>query len=242
MQGILKFMVRGGLGIFVLGLLLMACQKDQTNPVSSISTPSSSIAGHPAPLGKQTTRPLSDFFKGQTFLWFWQNGDNPVYLYYVDYANFYTTYLGLPTTYTGSITETPLSDGTAEVVVDIQSDNAFTSVRQFTPAGFVMGASVADVHNKIAPALLGSFHLKWDFINTAPGAPIPVLSSTGTVKNTIQASVWGPLSALAGLGPDGTPGHGWMNQIGLLTKVNGEPAIDGYTAEFVKVQAVGNGH
>jgi hypothetical protein len=70
-------------------------------------------------------------------------------------------------------------------------------------------------------------------------APIPNLSSNGTKQIKMQDSVYGPLSYLAQMGPTGTPGEAWTNQVGLLTKTNGEASGDGYTAEYVKVKVVG---
>jgi len=232
--------VHGGLGLFLLGFLLVSCQEDQTNPVVSKTGSSSQVAGTPVPLGKVVPRNLADFFKGQTNPFYWYDPSHDWYHYFVDYGNFYTAYLGLPTTYTGTITEQPLSDGTAEVVVDLKSDNAFTNVYQVVaPFGYIMGASVNDVKFNNATAQLGSVRLYWDFINTGLGAPIPNLSSKGTKQVKMEATVYGPLSYLAQMGPTGTPGEAWTNQVGLLTHTNGDASADGYTAEYVKVKVVG---
>ena len=52
MRRILVLCMRGGLGLFLLGFLLVSCQKEQTNPVASTPSSSSKAAGTPVPVGK----------------------------------------------------------------------------------------------------------------------------------------------------------------------------------------------
>ena len=88
---------------------------------------------------------------------------------------------------------------------------------------------------------LGEAKFEITFINSALGAPIPdIFQMFGTTSRmTFNSSAFGPLTAASGLGPDGTPGHAWTNQIGMFTKVHGHLAVDGFATENLRLQAVG---
>ena len=97
------------------------------------------------------------------------------------------------------------------------------------------GNRAQDVKNGAAPAL-GDSHFEFVFINTRPDAPLPDLiwalmglwnptdpllppgypwPGFEWVSIRINATADGPLHAAAGLGPDGTPGHGKVVEVNL---------------------------
>jgi hypothetical protein len=219
---------------------LVACKDQPTAPPAALQQNHAIAALRASAQAATVQRPLSDFLTAQSLPTGWVNSDNPLWFYAVDYAGYYAQQLGIGTTFDGTVTERPLSDGTAEVTVDIRSANALTWMRTWPAYDLVFGENPAAVSGGAAPTL-GYVHLIWDFINPASGAPIQDLATSTvlTKKIQIEANAFGPLTAASGLGPDGTPGHGWVNQVGMLTKFHGENAIDGFTAELVKLQAVG---
>jgi hypothetical protein len=230
--------LRGMLCILCLGLLLVACQNEAVNPVSP--TAGKDVT---TPLYKANQRSISEFLSTQGDPTYWVGPDLAFY-YFVDYAGELDRAYGLNlgTTFSGSVTERPLSDGTAEITIDVRSHNALTWMGRFSPPfPIVLGKDPFEVAGGATPTL-GDVHFKWVLIIPAPGAPIPDLFAgfASTTKIQMEASAFGPLTAAAEMGPDGTPGHGWTNQVGLLTKSHGKPGIDGFTAEFVKLQRVGH--
>jgi hypothetical protein len=226
-----------------IGLIYIGCSDKSISPVSS------NVDETSAGLNKVTQRPLSDFLSVQTWGSNWYNGRDPRWIYLVDYAGAWDRDfdLGIGSTFDGTITEQPLPDGTAEVKVDYRSHNVLSYVRDFNTLDLALGEGLYDVVGGAEPTI-GDVHFKWDFIISAPGAPLPDLFYGELNDRTImmEASVFGPLKAEAGMGPDGTPGHAWTNQIGPWQKFffghkeNGTPGFWGWTAQFVKLQAVGN--
>ncbi len=166
----------------------------------------------------------------------------------VDYAGVSDRYLdgALGTTFSGSVTERELPDGRAEVSVNLHTRSTLVYFlkavdNDFASDPLLFGNRTQDVENGADPAL-GDAHFQIVFINTAPGAPLPdimwaqyglwvpdfPLLPTGypwpgfdMVSIRINATADGPLHALAGMGPYGTPGHGKVVQVNLRAKAQG---------------------
>ena len=229
---------------FALAFILVACQKEASNPLSSQAA-TDHIGQTALGKGSVVQRPLSDFLNSQTSTFFWFDSDNPQYAIVSDYAGQIANAAGLSlgSTYTGTITEQALDDGTAKVVVDVKGSNVLTWTRLLNaPFSVVFGATAGQVAGGATPAL-GTVHLRWEFINSAPGAPIPSnIGYAGTKRIDLQAQAFGALTAASGLGPDGTPGRTWTTQVGLLAipPHTNTPLDDRYPAEFVKIAKVGN--
>ena len=232
---------------FALALLLASCQKDASDPISPQPATTATSAHTSLAKGPATQRPLSDFFNSQNTTFFWYDTENPQYALISDYAGLIAKSYGLNlgTTFDGKITETPLADGTADVVVDIRGENVLTYTQLLNaPFSVVFGATGFQVKNNGATPALGTVRLKWEFINPAPGAPIPAnVGYVGSTRIDLNAQAFGELRAASGLGPDGTPGRTWTNQVGLLTTPahTNKPLDDGYAVEFVKITTT-SGH
>ncbi len=162
----------------------------------------------------------------------------------------------LPTSFDGTIIERPLRDGRAEIELILHTSNALTWVTQgndFVSGPVLFGqrwnmsgtcgtASSAGLTN---PAL-GDMYLRIVFTNPSPGYPLPDLEQllgfpekgqeVISLKWTVKAN--GLLYGLPGIA-DGTPGQASTYQVGLLTKTNGKPAIDGFTVERIDLKPIG---
>jgi hypothetical protein len=230
MYSILSRSVRWGL-VCLLAFVLISCQEKAADPVSSLGG-----SQRPSQLSSVVERPLTDFTLSQGPL-FWYDSDNPMYNLVSDYTGKYnSTYgLNLGTTFEGSIREMALDDGTARVTVILHGKNVLTyAYLTASPYSLVFGRTPLQVQGGATPAL-GECFLRWEFINSAPGAPIPLLGTNG--KLNFNASAVGELRAAAELGPDGTRGQAWTNQVGLIDGIQpNKPLDDGYPAEFVKVK------
>jgi hypothetical protein len=153
------------------------------------------------------------------------------------------------TTLDGSVTESPLPDGSAEVKVLVHAHNVL--VRAFDSNGqplfgYLFGEVLAG-----APPTLGDSFLQIKFKNTSPGAPLPDLAQLLFCPEpgqelevfSIRAQASGPLRAAFGV-PEGTPGLLEVTQTGLL-RVAGianhesRVAFDAYPAEHVIIRATG---
>ncbi len=166
-------------------------------------------------------------------------------------ANGYPTDLG--TSFSGSVTERSLSDGRILVQVELHTKNALTwGTRNVTPPygnqavdPVIFGARPQDVLTGAIPGI-GECHASFSW-KQEPG---PVLDlarafSFGApgfepVDLSFRAMATGPLTALAGLGPDGTQGHLFISQTCFFrTSFKGATA-DACPAEHVEVRAIGN--
>jgi hypothetical protein len=142
-------------------------------------------------------RSLADFLsqQGQTAVfqppvpdyigWVSAVASPPVLFAQVDYpvlaAAFLSGYgISLSTTFTGSVSERPLADGRAEVMVNLLTTNALTWVCQLFPPTFdqfqgpeLFGsrASAVALNPTLTPAL-GESNLQFVFKNPAMGAPL----------------------------------------------------------------------
>jgi hypothetical protein len=185
-------------------------------------------------------RPIKDFIDAQIGFYSW-NDPETGNIFTLDYLGRWndTFALSLGTTLTGTVTEQPLADGRARVRVDLRTENALTYVT-YPGLGVVFGHSLGDV-SAGKEAGLGSSTLTVDFINTAPGAPLPditAFNAPGRVLNKLSfnAKATGTLRASYGV-PDGTPGMARTNQRGLFG-VPGMPTNDVYPVEFVRAYPI----
>jgi hypothetical protein len=234
-----------------MAFAMLACSDNSAQLVSPTdqSISMQSTAATLTKGGPVVQRPISDFLNTQVTGTMWYNGDNPLYFYRVDFSGVISrnNQLNLTPTFEGTITERPLADGTAEVIVDIRSHNALSWMNNYYPPyEVVFGEGPLAVKGGATPTL-GYVHLRWDFVNPTPGAPIPDFHAPDVPTKSVkmEARAFGPLKAAAGMGPDGTPGHGWTTQVGLFQKflydlpLKGQPGTDhGYTAQFVKLESV----
>lgn len=226
---------------FSLAFLLAACDRATDNPLSSPGVSGKNV-GTTLHKGSVVERPLSDFLNTQNPPFGWFDSDNPKYVLVADYAGRLNTTLtlNLGSTFDGKITEQALDDGTAKVTVNLRGRNVLTWARQISPSSLVFGHTPAQVAGGAVPGL-GDCHLRWEFINSAPGAPLPAnVGAAGTITVDFNVMAFGPLTAASGLGPDGTPGKAWTNQVGLYSNIHpNTPLDDGFPAEFVKIGKVG---
>lgn len=203
-----------------------------------------------------TQRPIQDFLTpnlGGSYI-IWYQGGQTVYVFsdYFGRSNAASN-LNLGTKVDGSITENPRRDGRADVHVILHASNALTYCWDSAAPGptledqLVFGHSAAQVFAG-ADAGLGDDLLTVDFINPAPGAPLPNLTNLiyapiagqQLKKISVVITADGTLRALFGV-PDGTPGMAHTTQRGMFTSPglpnNGQ---DTYPAEHVKIWATGN--
>ena len=203
------------------------------------------------PCAAQTTnRPLSDFLstQGSTSQYFppipdyigWAN--NPFTTFaLVDYAGLAANYLAthggpsLGTTVTGGITETRLADGTYEVTVSVNAQNALAwacNAPDITSPTIFGSRAATLLSNPSAPTALVSAQLKVTFITTTAGAPIPDL--TGPTPYNLKSLKF----SASGSGP--VPGGGTAKltviQSGILNTPFKGAVADGFPAEKVTVK------
>lgn len=213
-------------------------------------------------------RPIDDFVTAQGtkvgfapydyVSWLSVTDEMSIRLALVDYAGVTNRALrlGLGTTYTGSVTERPLTDGRAEVVVTLQTKNALTWVAdlgesfdqddvQSASCPLLFGATGHEVKEGATPALGESF-LQLVLKNTAIGAPLPDLFSafvTGDTYREGQELISVSFSAKALLHlPNGKKNQVVIDQFGRVTML-GQCNIfqDNFDIERVEVSAVSDG-
>jgi hypothetical protein len=177
--------------------------------------------------------------------------------------------INLGTTVTGTVLERPLADGRALITVNLHTKNALTWATNFDPNGssdqfntnpLLFGWRAQDlIADPTRTPALADQHFRLVFTNTAPGAPLPdiVCINSSQCPNVIaacptgfeleflmsQASAGGQLHALAGLGPEGTPGRLILTQTGLIQPAirNGFQGalVDAFPAEAIELRAIG---
>lgn len=154
----------------------------------------------------------------------------------VDYAGLANHYaeqvrgISFGTTIQGTVTERRLADGRALVLVAMQTNNALTWVVKGTnfdapPSEVLFGYRVPELLNG-SQASVGKILVQVQFINTAPGAPLPDLIQLFFLPEEGQELLFagfrnsadGSLRAAFGV-PDGTPGRA----TGVQTFLNGNP-------------------
>jgi hypothetical protein len=208
-------------------------------------------------------RPIEDFVNAQGAQadfapydyvgWLSVADKQPTLFAMVDYAGVTNKALdlGIRTTFGGSITERPLADGRAEVVVTLQTRNALTLVVDLdevhdpydfhcTRCKVLFGSIGADVKHEAAPALGNSF-LQLVMKNTAIGAPLPDIFSAFVTGNTYQngqelISISFHAKAV-GLLSNGEEGAVKIDQIGRVAMVGqGNVFQDEFDIEKVEVK------
>ncbi len=218
-------------------------------------------AGDPA---SATQRPIEDFLDAQGTLCL-PDGDGGCFLFVPPVENFLgwsdpaaglsvsIDYAGLAdewitaesggavsfdTRFRGSVTETPLPDGRAEVFVRLRTRNALTWAIEggdFGGAPTIFGDRAPDVLAG-AGAALGSSLLRLRFINTAPGAPLPDLLQLLFLPEAGQETLFLTVVATAeGTLPDDTEACLHTIQTGLfMTGFHGAVG-DGFPVEFIEI-------
>jgi hypothetical protein len=151
------------------------------------------------------------------------------------------------TTVDGSVSESALPNGLADVRVVVHAGNAYVRAfdAEFNPL-FGYGR-----FGGLQPPSLGDALVQLKFKNTAPGAPLPDFNQlqycpeSGQALEVIslRARASGPLRAEFGV-PEGTPGRLEVTQTGLIgTSTIASPrsrlAIDAFPAEKVIIRATG---
>ena len=259
---------RGNHGFYLLLAVTVAALPGCINPAADEAGIERKTGGL-LPDAIQSVRPLSDFLDAQGstngvvppvpdfFGWF----DNPPATgASIDYAGLEAKWLldnygiDLGTQITGSVSERELSDGRAEVTVNLSVRNALywavsavSSGNPFTvnPPLFGYRAQEIAADPANSPPALGNCDFQVVFKNTAPGAPLPDLlyldGSLGQefVAVAIHGRATGDLRATFGV-PEGTRGACTVVQNGTLFRTGfGGATGDGFPAEMVNLQALG---
>ena len=177
--------------------------------------------------------------------------------------------ISLGTTVSGTLLERPLADGRALVTVDLHAKNALGWAINFDPVGpasqfnrnpLLFGARAQDlIADPTRTPALGDEHFRVEFTIPNPGAPIPDLVCINRGPDcpsvaacpmgfeldflSAEGNITGPLHALAGLGPEGTPGRLIVTQTGLIAPAikNGFKGAlaDAFPAERVELRRIG---
>ncbi len=236
--------------VALLLCLAVACRDD----VSRATAPASrALLADNVGAAAVTERPIEDFVNAQSNVIGWTapdqktgaRGDNLFML--MDYAGVRAQQIlagggpDLGTTFSGKVTERALSDGTAEVHVVLHTHNAFTIGRDLLDLSVILfGHSVGQISGG-ADAGVGDCDFEMTFINSAPGAPLPDITTTLVDFKSLffRGSADGTLRAAFGV-PDGTPGRGHVVQNGLFQASGKGATADGYPAELITFKVVGN--
>lgn len=240
-----------------LAVAALACSGDATSPAAPSAPVAAQVTGTQGPAGVATAtttqRDIMDWVNAQTGEFFWtapaqSTGARANNLFmFIDYAGRTNAQIvaaggtSLGTTFSGSITERGLPDGTAEVHVRLHTDNAFADGGDLITGVLYFGHTAGQVFGGAQPGL-GSCDLDLTFINTAPGAPLPNLGAIpASAFKTLffRGSATGPLRAAFGV-PDGTPGRGHVVQNGLYQASGQGATADIFPAERVDFNQVGN--
>lgn len=197
-----------------------------TAPASGVKTPASSYVG-----GNSG----SCDYAGLANKWLVENGHE-----------------SLGTSVSGSVTKSLLSDGRILVKVELHTVNALTWGMRITTPNYgyfaidplIFGARAEDVLKGATPGI-GECHASFawkqnpgplvDFtyaaFNTVPGFEI--------VNMSFRANATGPLTELAGYGPDGTVSRLIISETGFFRTTFKGATVDAFPAEFVEVRAIG---
>ena len=183
-------------------------------------------------------------------------GGNSASCDYAGLANNWLMQNGYPdlgTSFSGSVTERSLSDGRILVQVELHTVNALTFGMRITAPNFgnfatdplIFGARAPDVLAGATPGI-GECHASFAW-KQAPGALLDYSDAFANggpgfepVEISFRASATGPLTALAGFGPDGTPGRLRIAQTCFFRSTFQGATADACPAEFVEVRATGN--
>lgn len=156
----------------------------------------------------------------------------------------------LGTSFSGSVTERLQGDGRILVQVELHTKNALTFGLRITapPYGnfatdpLIFGARAQDVLAGAVPGI-GECHASFAWKQN-PGALVDFNHTEGNasfeyVSLSMRANASGPLTALAGYGPAGTPGTLMITETGLFRTTFKGATADAFPAEFVEVRATG---
>lgn len=159
-------------------------------------------------------------------------------------------YPSLGTSFSGSVTERSLNDGRILVQLELRTAKALTFGMRVTAPDFgnfatdplIFGARAQDVLVGAAPGI-GECHASFAW-KQSPGALVDFSygwTDPGFewVNLSFRAHAKGPLTALAGYGPQGTPGNLIISQTGFLRTTFKGATADAFPAEFVEVRATG---
>jgi hypothetical protein len=224
----------------------------------------------PAVIANATVlRPFEDFLNTQgTFCWPDNGGcllfEPPApnilawadpatwYLAWADYTGLQNAWIesesggemSLGTVVTGTIKETALDDGRALIHMNLKAKNALFWLNHFVDFGtwdpMYFGARPQDVLDGAEPAL-GNINMMVEFINTAPGAPIPDFvqlyffpePEQEIVTLTMNSLAQGILHEASGY-PEGTPGIAKLVEANLQKPpVDNNPNWDAWPVEKV---------
>lgn len=158
--------------------------------------------------------------------------------------------LDLRTSFSGSVTERSLNDGRIQVQVELHTAKALTFGLRVTAPDFgnfatdplIFGARAQDVLAGATPGV-GECHASFVW-KQMPGALVDFNHTEGQpgfelISLSFRANASGPLTALAGYGPNGTPGRLFISQTGFFRTTFQGATADAFPAEFVEVRAVG---
>ena len=165
----------------------------------------------------------------------------------IDYAGLSEEPLGgtLGTTFSGTISERTLKDGSVIINVHLQTSNALTYVIPFDPTStanqfgendLLFGTRANDVLAGATPCL-GESNLNLEFTNSAPGLPIPDFEQLlfGPLPGQQILSVRFEGGATGCTFADGTPGKVHVIEKGILDNGFHGAVADGFPAEFINL-------
>ena len=192
----------------------------------------------PAP-GVKTPAPFSGYI-----------GGNSASCDYAGIANEWLVDNGYPdlgTSFSGSVTTRSLSDGRMLVHVELHTANALTFGMRIVTGDFatdplIFGARAPDV---LAGAVPGIGECDASFAWKQSPGPLLDYNHPETDPNfefvdiSFRANASGPLTALAGYGPNGTPGRLIISETGFVRTTFMGATADWFPAEFVEVRATG---
>jgi hypothetical protein len=180
-------------------------------------------------------------------------GGNSASCDYAGLANEWLMSFGYPdlgTSFTGSVTERSLKDGRILVHVELHTVNALTfgmriiapDFGDFATDPLIFGARAQDVLLGATPGI-GDCHASFAW-KQSPGALVDFNHTEGNtsfeyVSLSFRANAKGPLTALAGYGPDGTPGRLIISQTGIFRTSFMGATADAFPAECVVVRPPG---
>jgi hypothetical protein len=163
-----------------------------------------------------------------------------------DYAGLSDDPLGgsLGTTFSGTISERTLNDGSVIITIHLHTSNALVYVIPFDPTSaenqfgenpLIFGARAADVLAGATPAL-GDSNFTLEFTNSAPGLPIPDFEQLlfGPLPGQTLLSVTFNGTA-TGFFADGTPGKVHVAEKGIFHNGFHGAVGDGFPVENINL-------
>jgi hypothetical protein len=163
-----------------------------------------------------------------------------------DYAGLSEGPLGgrLGTTFSGSILERTLKDGSVIITIHLRTSNALVYVIPFDPTSsenqfgeneLIFGTRATDVLAGAQPAL-GDSTFMLEFTNSAPGLPIPDFEQLLFAPEPGQALLSATFEGSAtGFFADGTPGKVHVIEKGIFDNGFHGALADGFPAEFINL-------